>query len=320
MLVEVHYYISGQKILFDILILSMYNLQNGEKMKIQINKDKFTADFESGKTLTELGQIYGCSRQTANNRAREWGLKRPEPDLASMRVDWEDRGLSTSEMAKKYNITPSQVGRIIAPWTHAKYSSNEEERWCNYCKSRRPRELFAKGDTYCKPCNTAYRRERRNNHIERALAELGMAYECEYCGYNKSRAAIDMHHIDEKEGSIGQLSGYNSIKKEIEKCIPLCRNCHRVEHGGLIVKEALFEISGREPKCSECGENRLATLEFHHRRHTYKAADVSRMLQVANTPRGWSTAGWTLEEICLEIDKCDVVCGNCHREKTYPDA
>ena len=57
---------------------------------------------------------------------------------------------------------------------------------------------------------------------------------CERCGEDNI-ACLDFHHTDPngKEYSIGSMSGHNNlekIKKEIEKCIVLCANCHRKEH------------------------------------------------------------------------------------------
>lgn len=43
---------------------------------------------------------------------------------------------------------------------------------------------------------------------------------------------IDAHHInpDIKEFNISDTRGIKSIKLELEKCIPLCSNCHKEFH------------------------------------------------------------------------------------------
>ena len=61
-----------------------------------------------------------------------------------------------------------------------------------------------------------------------------LSLECSKCGF-KHPAAIDFHHLDpsEKEGEVNKLAGSGCFKKayaEIEKCIPLCSNCHRILH------------------------------------------------------------------------------------------
>lgn len=55
---------------------------------------------------------------------------------------------------------------------------------------------------------------------------------CAKCG-DKRHYVIDAHHLDstKKEFSIGTSTrGVNVTKTELEKCIPLCSNCHREFH------------------------------------------------------------------------------------------
>lgn len=57
---------------------------------------------------------------------------------------------------------------------------------------------------------------------------------CEKCGFNHP-AALDFHHTNpsEKEFSISQLKHFGSkekLMKELEKCVVLCANCHRIHH------------------------------------------------------------------------------------------
>ncbi len=58
---------------------------------------------------------------------------------------------------------------------------------------------------------------------------------CEKCGYDEYKCALDFHHLDplKKEFGIGNVTTskfVNKIEEEIQKCIPLCANCHRVFH------------------------------------------------------------------------------------------
>lgn len=56
--------------------------------------------------------------------------------------------------------------------------------------------------------------------------------------------------------------------------------------------------------CVDCGESDIVVLEFDHLRD--KVADVSVLAR----------GGYSLEAIQKEIDKCEVVCANCHRRRT----
>jgi hypothetical protein len=57
---------------------------------------------------------------------------------------------------------------------------------------------------------------------------------CTKCGF-AHLAALDFHHEDpsEKEYDVNRLISNGQFKKayeEIEKCIVLCANCHRIHH------------------------------------------------------------------------------------------
>jgi len=52
---------------------------------------------------------------------------------------------------------------------------------------------------------------------------------CESCGYNKSYSVLQFHHKDpkEKDFTIGGSSySFERLKKEADKCMLLCSNCH----------------------------------------------------------------------------------------------
>jgi hypothetical protein len=58
-------------------------------------------------------------------------------------------------------------------------------------------------------------------------------------------------------------------------------------------------------RCVECGESDPVVLEFDHVRGK-KTLTISQMIRDR----------YSLDNIQKEIDKCDVLCANCHREKT----
>ena len=58
---------------------------------------------------------------------------------------------------------------------------------------------------------------------------------CVRCGYDKDIAGVyDFHHIDpsEKDFNISKKihSNINVLKKEVDKCMLVCRNCHAEIH------------------------------------------------------------------------------------------
>ena len=63
-------------------------------------------------------------------------------------------------------------------------------------------------------------------------------------------------------------------------------------------------IQSKGGKCQQCGESRPAMLCFHHRDPEKKEIKLDAR-RFANTKR---------ELILEEVDKCDLLCHNCHQE------
>ena len=93
----------------------------------------------------------------------------------------------------------------------------------------------------CKKCEnirkTLWRKIRRDDNRARILHYLGGSYRCSRCGFSHSTSSpFDWHHL---EGTIKEKSpmsmihdNWKKLKKELDKCIFLCANCHRIEHYG----------------------------------------------------------------------------------------
>lgn len=115
-------------------------------------------------------------------------------------------------------------------------------RFCNRCQTEKSIEDFysrrgKKGSSpYCKPCTNEQVIER-----QRKLKQIAIDYKggcCERCGYDKYNGALEFHHTNptEKDFNISKLKQTNfteKVKKELDKCILVCANCHREIHGGL---------------------------------------------------------------------------------------
>lgn len=69
----------------------------------------------------------------------------------------------------------------------------------------------------------------------------------------------------------------------------------------------LYEYKQGHCACSRCGEGHPAALDFHHTDAADKEMSVSQMVAY----------GYAVENIRAEIDKCEVLCANCHRKEQY---
>lgn len=121
-------------------------------------------------------------------------------------------------------------------------------RKCTECKTEKPENEFnSNGYTYltngtktksykskCKSCLGAYQKRAFHKKVEEILAEQGDKYACVLCGYDKHTAALEFHHLDpgEKDIMVSRMTTYSKdkIRAELEKCVVLCSNCHRIEH------------------------------------------------------------------------------------------
>lgn len=72
----------------------------------------------------------------------------------------------------------------------------------------------------------------RQRTIKEALVDA-MGGCCQKCGGVFSLSVYDFHHVGDKDKNPSHLIANSSVEKiaaEIEKCILLCANCHRIEH------------------------------------------------------------------------------------------
>ncbi len=85
--------------------------------------------------------------------------------------------------------------------------------------------------------------ERKNRNYNRVkshrqkIKEKAVEYKggkCEKCGYDKCNWAFDFHHLNSNEKDFNLSSNltisWDKLKKELDKCIMVCANCHRELH------------------------------------------------------------------------------------------
>ena len=78
------------------------------------------------------------------------------------------------------------------------------------------------------------RNARNKRNRKKEWAEFKASQKCSHCGVQHP-ALIDFHHIvrDGDKQSVNKLVGDGRFKRameEVQKCIPLCANCHRLLH------------------------------------------------------------------------------------------
>ncbi len=166
---------------------------------------------------------------------------------------------------------------------------------------------------------------------------------CIRCGENDP-ACLHLHHrnrADKKRNIAFYVFTASSLEKfidELNKCDVLCANCHFIEHwqendkiSDLEEQHTMLQNRLREGtdlgwlkrrrirnrirqlettlwffrykytlQCQNCGIEHPGCLQFHHKDRKEKEAEVSNLRQTS------------IKQLLHEIDKCDVLCANCH--------
>jgi hypothetical protein len=147
-----------------------------------------------------------------------------------------------------------------------------------------------------------------------AVAALGGR--CVDCGFNGHPSAFHFDHRDPstKLHNVSQIFSHRKeiLNSEISKCDLRCGNCHFVKTSkkgnsdwrSRIKARFIEKLGGR---CFDCNSPwPIAVFQFDHRDPSTKIECVSVLLRNGR-----------IQEIESEIEKCDLVCANCHAVRTW---
>lgn len=99
--------------------------------------------------------------------------------------------------------------------------------WCKHCF------VEAKKKNITKEQKNSYAKS--SHHRRKALGIAYLGGVCSVCGIKDDPCIYDFHHKDpaQKEYTITQRirwKSFDKIKRELDKCILVCSNCHRKLH------------------------------------------------------------------------------------------
>lgn len=238
--------------------------------------------------------------------------------------------LNTSQTNLRYWIKKFELKRPSD-------STEESNKLCLHCKKECSKMYCS---TKCKSLFGYYKNKDKRDEQAKIMSKTkresfklqALKYGgncCKSCGYNKNYSALVFHHMDpsEKDFSFGGIKS-NTLKeehkKELDKCILLCHNCHMKVHNsirelenkvknkqaikGALVRRKLIDI--KEGKCKVCEISGINDIfAFHHRIESEKEFEID-----ARTCNGYK-----YERLLKEADKCDLLCHNCHTETHLPN-
>lgn len=182
-----------------------------------------------------------------------------------------------------------------------------------------PRNRF---ERYCSKKCGRYVRDKEKLKAQKSQAVSYLGGQCLKCGYSKCLGALHFHHRDPKTKlfEIGRhIRPWKSVKLELDKCDLLCANCHLELYeswdwddvGGNTydqkfrrrLKNQALSFLGR--RCSKCSQIfKPSAMTFHHKNPALKKFNITQKR-------------WRFERLILELEKCEILCANCHHEKEF---
>jgi len=156
----------------------------------------------------------------------------------------------------------------------------------------------------------------------RAINLLGG--KCQECGEDRPWV-LSFHHKEpkEKDYCIKTIKNYrwSMIEKEVLKCKLVCHNCHHKIHFLEVPKnnkrnenKVMILDFLKKNKCEKCGyDESNKSLHFHHKNLEDKKFAIS---QFTNSKR-IKSINEIGQAIIEELNKCDLICSNCHFDSHF---
>lgn len=187
------------------------------------------------------------------------------------------------------------------------YQKSEKYRKKYFEKIKEYKAKWAKDNKWR---GVIYRKKNKKNKQDYIIS-YKLNKTCAHCTENRPEC-LDFHHLKDKISTVSKLflqaASLEKLKKEIDKCILLCGNCHQKNHFKCYKttasrKQYIIEYKSKS-KCYLCPENTPCCLAFHHLDEKSKIAGIDVIA---------SRKGYTFDDLKIEIQKCILLCFNCHR-------
>jgi 5-methylcytosine-specific restriction endonuclease McrA len=158
---------------------------------------------KTGLSLDKIKKI--CRFNKINDQTK---YQKPSDDEINSMQKYYEECKSTRKVGKKFNYSKTTVSK--------------------YVKIIRSEKL--NDETIKKNRSNAVVKWRQDKKVKLVEYKGGC---CQVCEYKKSIGALEFHHIDpnQKDFTISSKSyAYERLKREVDKCVLLCSNCHIEVH------------------------------------------------------------------------------------------
>lgn len=177
-------------------------------------KERILKLVQDGLTYKQIKKELGCSLSTISYHCKNSNIesKHTQKKLNDVEIkkikDLYEETKSCIKVAKILGLSKSTVLKYINVFDKEKLSDEE-------LKKRKSEQVIY------------WRKKAKLKLVEYKGGK------CEKCRYDRCVDALEFHHLDpnEKDFSIGGKSwSLERLKKEVDKCILICANCHRELH------------------------------------------------------------------------------------------
>lgn len=228
-----------------------------------MDRVELTQMLEEGLSLAEIGARVGRDPSTVSYwvKKHRLALDRSAKFAPKGALAFDDlaplvqAGLSVAAIARRLARSPSTV-RYWLRRHDLRIRRGERARLASEARASGERSIrlkcarhgltrhvrFGKGGYRCSRCNSEAVSEARRRAKRILVSEAGGC--CVLCGYNRSMAALQFHHLDPDKKRFqlslrGLARSLDKAREEARKCALLCANCHaEVEVGAAIIGPA----------------------------------------------------------------------------------
>ncbi len=153
-----------------------------------------------------------------------------------------DEKLSQRQIAKKLGRSEGSIRHWLSKYglktLGRQRRGQRDSHVCKLCEETDLSAFYVTKDGYlkniCRKCDTKRVAERSRKIKKQSVDYKGG--KCEMCGYYKCLGSLEFHHLDpstkDPNWNVVRRRSFDKIKKELDKCILLCRNCHGELHHG----------------------------------------------------------------------------------------
>ena len=217
---------------------------------------------------------------------------------------------------------------------------NGNEKQCKCCGKVQKTDQFVsshvrrkKLTARCLTCRSSAKRSQVNpttttGKCKAIWEDWKATHECLSCGCTDARL-IEADHQRNKVRRCSEYfywacnGGIEALKKELTKCVPLCRVCHRVKtknergtttrQSRLAKRKIIDDEKLRRGACLVCkrqvSKESTCAFDFDHIDPSRKIINIAQFIF-----KSWSHFN---ENFHTEAQKCNLLCANCHHLKTH---